>query len=250
VIFLCTDFGLADAYVGIVKAVIASIAPDARVLDLAHELPPQDLRAGSHALYAAAPYLPAGAIVVAVVDPGVGSARRRVVVRGTRCTWIAPDNGLVGAALALDPPMEARALESEAHRLPRAAHTFDGRDVFGPAAAHLSRGVPLEALGPAIPLASLVPAPVLPTDADTGEIWCFDRYGNAITNLRAPLGARGSVQVGDHTLALGTHFASVPVGAPLAMVGSSGLVELAVRDGSAREALALRGGDAVRRVAA
>lgn len=244
-IVLSTDFGLADAYVGIVKAVIASIAPSARVIDLAHEIPPQDLRAGSYALYSAAPYLPEGAIVVGVVDPGVGSARRRIAVRGARCTWIAPDNGLLAAALTLDAPREARAIESEAYRLPKTAHTFDGRDVFGPAAAHLARGVPLEALGPAIDVATLAPAPVLPTDAETGEIWCFDRYGNAITTLRAPIGARGVVRVGAHALGLETHFAAAAVGAPLAMVGSTGLVEIAVREGSARAALGLCAGERV-----
>lgn len=242
-IFFLSDFGRADAYVGIVEAVIASIAPSERVVHLAHDVPAQDLRAGSLSLWSAVPFLPDGAIVLAVVDPGVGSARRPIAARGERLVYVGPDNGLFGAAWLRDPLRAVHALESRAHRLASGASTFDGRDVFGPAAAHLAAGVALDALGPALDPTTLAPPPAQPTDAERGEIWSFDRYGNALTTLARSPAAGGVLELPGVRAALGTHFASVARGEPVAYVGSSGLVELAVRDGSAREVLGLRAGD-------
>lgn len=247
-LFFASDFGHADAYVGIVEAVIAGIAPGVRVVHLAHDVPPQDLRAGSLAIWSAIPYLPEGAIVLGVIDPGVGSARRPIAALGDRATYVGPDNGLFGAAWLRDPPRVVHALESPAHRLARAGTTFDGRDVFGPAAAHLARGVPIEALGAAIDPATLVAAPARPTSGDRGEIWTFDRFGNAITTLVLGSLAPSAVEVPGARVSVGTHYASVGIGEAVAYVGSSGLVEIAVRDGSARASLGLRVGDPATRV--
>lgn len=240
-VFFLSDFGVADAYVGIVKGVIRGIAPHVDVLDLAHELPPQDLRCGAYQLYEAAPYLPDGSVVLAVVDPGVGSARRAVAAEGRRHTWVAPDNGLLSLAFTHDPPVRAHALESDAHRLPRPSHTFHGRDVFGPAAAYLAAGEPLHAFGPAVPPDELSRLGVTLGDGPAGEILTFDRFGNAITTLRGTAGFR-ALQVGSHEVGVHTHYAEVGPGEPLALVGSAGLLEVSARNDSAQARMNLHPG--------
>jgi S-adenosylmethionine hydrolase len=244
-IVFASDFGQADAYVGVVEAVIASLVPDARVIHLAHDIAPQDLRGGSYVLYSALPHLPKGAIVLAVVDPGVGSARRAIAAHGKRFSYVGPDNGLFGAAWKLDPPQEACVLARD----PAArARTFDGRDLFGPTAAALAGGAPLSVLGAAIDPVTLVPAVALPTRSARGEVWTFDRYGNAITTLEADFDDVATITIAGKSLRLATHFASVARGELVAYVGSSGLVEIAVRDGSARETLGLSTGARVERL--
>jgi hypothetical protein len=243
-IFFLSDFGLSDAYVGIVKAVIAGLAPGARVVDLAHELPAQDLRCGAYQLFEAAPYLPPGSIVLGVVDPGVGSDRRAVVVEGAHHRWVVPDNGLMTLAFEHDPPQRAFVLEEPAYRLAETSATFHGRDVFGPAAAHLAAGVPPESFGRGLDPGQLVRLPVGLSDGDEGEILTFDRFGNAITTLRGRR-ARGPVRLGEQAFPLAHHYAEVNVGQALALVGSAGLVEVSVRNGSARRELGLREGQRV-----
>jgi S-adenosylmethionine hydrolase len=238
VIFFLSDFGTGDAYAGVVEAVVATIAPRARVIHLTHGVPPQDVRHGSFQLFAAAPHLPAGSIVLAVVDPGVGSARRAIVIEGERLVWVAPDNGLLEAALTIDRPRRAFEITDPRYRLASVSSTFHGRDVLGPAAAHLTLGIDPSALGPAIPLDALVSLGVAPADR-SGEVWTFDRYGNAITTIRSPAEAPASVWIGDRAFRYATHYAALAPGEPLALPGSSGLVELSVRDGSARDALGM-----------
>lgn len=246
-IFFTSDFGHADPFVGIVEAVIASIAPHVRVVHLAHDVAAQDVGAAALGIWAAVPYLPDGAIVLGVVDPGVGSARRPIAARG-RLTYVGPDNGLFAPAWRRDPPRAVHLLESPAHRLGESSRTFDGRDVFGPAAAHLARDVPIEALGPAIDPASLVPSAFAPTRGPVGTIWSFDRYGNAITTLEATESTKAIVLDGV-ALQVQTHFADTTVGAPVAYVGSTGLIEIAIRNGSARETMQLEVGEPVERIA-
>jgi S-adenosylmethionine hydrolase len=241
-IFFLSDFGHTDAYVGVVKAVISKIACDARVIDLAHEVPPQDLRAGSFALYAALPYLPHRSIVLAVIDPGVGGDRLPIVIETEHFTFVGPDNGLFGAALSIEPPKRIFVLENRALRLTHSSRTFDGRDVFGPAAAHVATAIPLEEFGRALPASALARAPALPTEESSGEIWTFDRYGNAITTLRAAPDTTDEISIEGRRLSMATHFGAVAEGAPTAIVGSAGLVEIAVRNGSARSALGLQAG--------
>jgi len=240
-VFFLSDFGTSDAYAGVVEAVISTIAPDARVIHLTHGIAPQDLRHGSFQLFAAAEHLPEGSVVLAVVDPGVGSARRAVVVEGERLTWVAPDNGLLEAALLLDPPRRAFEISEPRYRLERVSSTFHGRDVFGPAAAHLANGLDPASLGPALPLGELRRLGVAPGDG-AGEVWTFDRYGNAITTIRSPASPPKHVRVAGRELPFATHYAEVAPGEPLALAGSSGLVEISVRDGSARDALRLADG--------
>jgi hypothetical protein len=146
-----TDYGYADTYVAQVKAVLLRLCPTCEVLDLTHGVPPQNVRSGAYLLASATPYLPDGTIVIAVVDPGVGTARRAVAVQGLRHTYLAPDNGLLCLALRDDLPQKAVVLDNPRYHLPEVSATFHGRDLFAPCAAHLANGVPLEQLGTAIP---------------------------------------------------------------------------------------------------
>ncbi|KGQ22261.1 SAM hydrolase/SAM-dependent halogenase family protein [Thermus filiformis] len=236
-VYFLSDFGLEDPYVGVVKAVLKRKAPGVEVVDLAHDLPPQDLRRAAYALYEALPYLEPQAVVLAVVDPGVGSGRRAVAVLGERA-YVGPDNGLFTLAWLLDPPRAAFLLDR-----PAASATFHGRDLFAPAAAHLALRLPPEALGPGLDPRGLVRLPLALSERE-GEVLTFDRFGNAITTLtQAPPG--GWVWVGGRRIPIRRTYAEVPPGEALAYLGSAGLLEIALNQGSAREALGLREGERV-----
>jgi S-adenosylmethionine hydrolase len=203
-ISLLTDFGARDPSAAILHGVIASIAPDARVIDISHEVRKFAVRDGALLLWCALPYLPIG-VHVAVVDPGVGTARRPVVLRAGRGdVLIGPDNGLLLAGAArLGGITAARLLESEAHRLPKVSTSFHGRDIFAPAAAHLAAGAAIEALGPVVDIASLVPSPIVDAIVEPGvlrsSIVYVDTFGNVkLAGLRADLEAAiGPVGPGD-----------------------------------------------------
>ncbi|MCS7057917.1 MAG: SAM-dependent chlorinase/fluorinase [Meiothermus sp.] len=246
-VYFLSDFGLADPYAAVVKAVMRQVAPGLAVHDLAHNLPPGDLRRASYILYESVPYLPRGAVVLAVVDPGVGSSRRAVLVLGERLFYVAPDNGLLTLAYLQDPPKKAYLLEDPAYHLPRKSSTFHGRDVFGPVAAHLAAGVEPQRFGPELPVRELLRLPIHLSFGRQGEVLTFDRFGNAITTLlTTPAQIRGkAVCIRYHRIPVATHYAEVPVGAALAYIGSAGLLELAVHLGNAREQLGLREGDPV-----
>jgi S-adenosylmethionine hydrolase len=242
-IFLVTDFGLTDTYVGIVKAVILGIAPEARIVDLTHEIPPQDVRAGAFALLMTVQYLPENAVVLAVVDPGVGTARRpRAVQMGGR-TLVGPDNGLLSWAVPDPTAAEIIVLDQPQFWLPSVSSTFHGRDIFGPVAAHLACGVSQTRLG--TPTDAMVtipfPAPLIVRDAFgqveqvTGEIIHVDRYGNLISNLRpSDLPEQAWVIIEHETISRITH--TYQAGGParlVALIGSVGLLEIAVPNGNA-----------------
>jgi S-adenosylmethionine hydrolase len=260
-VFLFSDFGTRDAYVGVMRAVIAGLAPAAPVHDLLHEVPPQDLVAARAQLAAVLPWLPDGAVLCAVVDPGVGTDRAGLIVRardeaGRHATVVAPDNGLLGSLLRDERPPYRSPLRADAawrierHALPPrgAGTTFDGRDLFAPAAASLARGVPPADLGRPVDLGALVatPAPPLrPTpDGRAGRIVWIDRFGDLVSDVPAP--PRYRVRIAGRELdGPAAGFATVPVGAPLSYVGSWGTVEVAVRDGSAAAAWRVDRGDAI-----
>jgi S-adenosylmethionine hydrolase len=261
-LFLLTDFGLADPYVGILRAVIATIAPETTVHDLGHDLPPQDIAAAAYALAASAPYLPHGALVCAVVDPGVGGARDPLAVRietGGRCaTYVAPDNGLLTPLLAGATAVEAVVLDDPAYHLAPVSATFHGRDIFAPAAAHLAAGVALAKLGTVRDPATLVcsgrPSPRHEGRDLVGEVVVVDRFGNLISNLvsqpESPQGSGWQVALaGGPTLPLQRTFADAAHGDPVAYIGSTGRVEIAVRNGSASERLTAEVGSIVRLIA-
>ena len=161
IITLTTDFGASDGYVGTMKGVILSIAPDVALVDITHEIAPQNIRQAAYVLHDAAPYFPRGTIHLAVVDPGVGSARRALAVRTSHGFLVGPDNGLFTLFLADEPDAECRAITNAKYMLPRISSTFHGRDVFAPVAAHLANGADLADLGPRItdPVTFPIPRP-------------------------------------------------------------------------------------------
>jgi S-adenosylmethionine hydrolase len=249
-----TDYGYADTYIAQVKAVLMRMCPTCEVLDLTHGVPPQAVRSGAYLLASATPYLPDGAIVIAVVDPGVGTARRAVAVQGLRHTYLAPDNGLLSLALHDDPPQKAVALDNPRYHLPEVSATFHGRDLFAPCAAHLANGVPLEQLGTAIPPETLLQLPHLEPEFTADAVHCrplhTDHFGNVVFNLRYEAFRRWQGERTDSVrvwlkpaggeaveLPLVRTFGEVGWGEPLAYWGSNGYLEVAVNGGSAAQQL-------------
>ncbi|WP_456415230.1 SAM hydrolase/SAM-dependent halogenase family protein [Oceanithermus profundus] len=243
-VYFLSDFGTADVFAGVVRAVLVRRAPGVRVVDLAHDLPPGDLRHAALQLYAAVPHLAEGGVVLAVVDPGVGSDRRALAVRGERLWYVLPDNGLLTLAAELDPPRAAWALEPRRFAPGPVSPTFHGRDLFAPAAAHLALGQPPDALGPRLDVGELVRLPLATAAGREGEVIAFDRFGNAISNLR-PSQRPEAVHLAGRRIPFRTTFADVPEGEAVAYLGSSGLVEIAIRGGSLREKFKLFEGAAV-----
>lgn len=249
IVTLLTDFGLADAYVGVMKGVLLGIAPEARLVDLCHEVPPQDVPAGAFLLMTSFAYFPAGTVHLAVVDPGVGTTRRIVAVHAGGHTFVGPDNGLLRWAVdRAGGAVQAVAVENLAFRLARLSTTFHGRDVMAPAAAHLAAGTPLASLGP--PVSRLAgdpfPEPQRAQSRLAGHVIYVDRFGNCITNLPAPppdlLAATQTapvVEVAGRRLPLLRTYGEAPPGQAIAVTGSSGFVEVAVRTGSAERKLGI-----------
>jgi S-adenosyl-L-methionine hydrolase (adenosine-forming) len=255
-ITLLTDFGAGDGYVGVMKGVILRIAPDARIVDISHEVGPQDIAAGAFILQRAYRYFPPDTIHVAVVDPGVGSARRGIALDTAHGRFVGPDNGLFTYPLAGAGTPAAYELVEPAYRLPAVSRTFHGRDIFAPAAAHLARGVLPAAFGPPIPPESLVrlpyPTPQIAGGVAHGHILYIDHFGNAISDIPeamvAALGPAERVEVecaGRRLTGVAPTYAGGAVGEPLALISSDGLMEIAIRNGNAARQVGLRVGDAV-----
>ena len=253
-ISLLTDFGTSDWFVGTMKGVIGQIAPETRVTDLTHEIPAGDIRAGAFSLRAAYHFLPKGTVHLGVVDPGVGSKRKAVAVQTADYMFVGPDNGLLSWALRAENIKAIHSLQNEAYFLSPVSRTFHGRDIFAPVVAHLSRGVPISKFGP--PQTDLVclPWPELRrTDGRlVGEIIYLDRFGNAITNIdTASLHALGKRKIGvmakgKRLCSLRDHYGAVPAGKPVAVIDSSGFLEIAINGGNAAKQLRLRVGDSVK----
>jgi S-adenosylmethionine hydrolase len=254
IITLLSDFGFEDGYVAAMKGVIASIAPEARLVDVTHLVPPQDVAFARFRLLTVTPFFPAGTVHLAVVDPGVGTARRAVAVqsRSGSC-FVGPDNGILLGALEADPPVAAVELsEPRFWRTSTPSATFHGRDIFSPVAAHLARGVVLGSLGPTISPAELVklelPSWEMIPGGAQGAVQAVDRFGNVISNVPGGLLTdRGgwSVSIAGRTVPGHRTYADVPPNEPLALVGSHGFVEIAVHRGDARRALGVGFGDRV-----
>jgi S-adenosylmethionine hydrolase len=243
IVTLLTDFGLADSYVGQVKAAVLAVAPTATIVDLSHAVRPQDVFGGAFVLWSAVEAFAVGTVHLAVVDPGVGSARRGIAARSARGdVFVGPDNGLLVPALErLGGCAAAVELTEQRYWRPVVSNTFHGRDIFGPVAGHLAGGVPLEALGTPIELAR--PFALGFADGPRGEIVHIDTYGNLITNLRVPPHAK--LRLGERIVNVRPFYAEAQPGELLALVGSSGLIEIAVRDGNAATATGACRGDPV-----
>lgn len=239
IVALVSDFGRRDSYVAEMHAAIVRRVPEAHILDITHDVPPFDRVTAALAIERAVAQLPAGAALAAIVDPGVGTSRRRIFARRNGVWLIAPDNGVLPLC---DPGREVWSVR-EGFLIPReGVTTFDGREVFAPLAALLAAG-----LSPALagePITSVVP-PVLPADAvfergadglyASGVVVALDRYGNAVTNVKPPPGrSRDDLSIVAPVRFAGPlrrAYGDVNVGQPLALVGSSGRIELAVREG-------------------
>ena len=270
VIALLTDFGTQDVFVGVVKGVIARMAPSAQVIDLTHEVPPGDIRTGAFRLWQALPFLPPHAIILAVVDPGVGTTRPAMAVAVGEVTVVCPDNGLLTYVLAREEigqrgraPARAFRIDTPAEGSAESSATFHGRDIFAPAAARLVLGVRPPDLGP--PLDALVRLPLPPLRVTAaplsirGEVIVADRFGNLVSSIgllrregsglmlqpwipgAAPVALpaiRLAVRVGGGPpIPVMRTFGEVPPGALLAYVGSDGLLEIAVNGGRAADLL-------------
>ena len=248
-----TDFGLADPYVGILHGVVLGVSRDLRPVDLTHGIAAQDVRAAAFHLRHGWPWFPAGTVHVAVVDPGVGSARRILVARDRGHAFLAPDNGLLGPVLS--PEADVRELDVEAFALPGRSRTFHGRDVFAPAAGRIAAGLAPEDAGrPAAAWERLeFPEPCAGPDGTVaGEVLVVDRFGNLITNVRSEALPGGGgldawvVEVAGREVPLRATYAEGAPGSLLALVDSFDAWEVAERDGSAAERLAVGVGAEVR----
>lgn len=249
---LLTDFGLHDTYVGVMKGAIAQIAPTLTVIDLTHQIPPQNILAARFHLMTAYPYFPNGTVHVAVVDPGVGSIRRAIALQLTDGFLVGPDNGIFSGILAQHSVIAAVELTNPDYwRAANLSHTFHGRDIFAPVGAHLATGVSIQALGNSIDPTTLV-SHSLPdwTQTDSGiqgYIQSIDHFGNLITTIPARFVQQKSWSVViEHTVLPGKQtYAEVPSGTLLSLVGSHGWVEIAVNGGSAQARLSLSCGDPI-----
>jgi hypothetical protein len=253
IITLTTDFGLADGYAGTMKGVILGIAPTATIVDISHDISPQDVREAAYTLYTAYPYFPQGTIHVVVVDPGVGSERRAIALRTPRATFVAPDNGVLSYVVAREMVEEIVDLTNPRYHLSPASCTFHGRDIFAPAAAHLARGIPLAELGE--PLAEIVAFPlprpqVRPDGTIVGQVIHVDRFGNLITSITSRdladhlLLRESTIQIkGQSIRGIANSYAEGTPGKLLALIGSSAHLEIAVPGGSASQALEAKVGD-------
>jgi len=251
---LTTDFGSRDPFVGIMKGVILGICPGAQLVDITHEVAPHDILEAALALESSVRFFPESTVHLAVVDPGVGSARRALAVRTRGQYFVGPDNGIFTSALALD-GWVAVSLEAPAYRLPVVSSTFHGRDIFAPAAAHLAAGVALERLGRPVADPVRLPWPGCWKLGQqlVGEVIGSDRFGNLVTSIGGDdiraLGPSSLVLVVLANRAVGSIVSCYEEGLEgraSAIIGSTGRLEIFVRNGSARALLDLGRGAPVR----
>jgi len=255
-IVLLTDFGERDGYVGVMKGVMLGIAPGTPLVDLTHEIAPQDVASGAWVLHTTWRYFPEGAIFVCVVDPGVGTARRAVALRIAGRLFLGPDNGLFSYVLSSGEIERSVILDNPSFHLPLPSATFHGRDIFAPCAGHLARGVALEALGSLIAPSSLTTFPLSRPqwrgDELVAHIAHVDRFGNVITDL-GPEYAGTVLSTPEATLRLGDHvisqrvrtFAEGPENDLFALRDSTGYVAIVLRNTSAGGYLGAAVGDEV-----
>lgn len=272
-IALLTDFGTTDVYVGTMKAVMARICPTTRFIDITHAVQPQNIQQGAFTLFTCCRYFAPGTVFLTVIDPGVGTNRRALAAQAGEYYFVGPDNGVLSFALAEYDNIATVELSNQDYRLDTISSTFHGRDIFAPAAAHLAAGVSLYEFGPVIEDYYRLPAPQLMIGRSTieGEVIHIDHFGNVVTSigevrrsasgelyLIAPFG-RGqqrhpvitlppaaTIQIGSLKLArIHRTYSEVAPGAALALVGSSGFLEISINGGSAAQAFNIAIGDPV-----
>jgi S-adenosylmethionine hydrolase len=267
IITLLTDFGENDAYVGAMKGVILSISPHVQLVDISHQVTPQDIRQAASMLASVYTYYPPQTVHLAVVDPGVGSARQPIALETPRGIFVAPDNGLLTFIRLSEPSSTPVLLKDSSYWLPSPSNTFHGRDIFSPAAAHLANGISIYKLGPVLEAIVMLSLPILEITPTTirGEVVQADRFGNLLTSIRrlrwinseylefqtpgedaAPLrfdAARTRVTCGWHAVkGIQQTYSQVVPGQAVAIVGSDGELEIAVNQGNAGDTLSIQVG--------
>ncbi len=270
VIAILTDFGTRDPFVAIMKGVMRRLCPNTDFIDLTHDIEAQNVRQAAFALLTSWRWFPSGTVFLCVVDPGVGSERRVLVASAGGCHFVAPDNGLLSWTLAEVPADRITSAENGVWRLEDVSHTFHGRDVFAPLAAHLARGADPGDLGPAISRIEQLPEPRLKLQSEglRAEVMHVDRFGNLVTSVGdcrwregdalllsprfgdgAPVELRaGKLRIGlggSDITAVHKTYSDVAAGELLACVGSSGFLELGINQGNAAASLGITVGDTV-----
>ena len=252
-ITLTTDFGYRDPFVGIMKGVIAGINPNARVIDLSHDIAPQDIMAGALMLRHSVPYFPRGTIHVAVIDPGVGGARRPLLLERDGSYFVGPDNGVLSPALEGQQPHRIIHLSNSTYHLQPVSATFHGRDIFAPVAAYLSLGVAAVAFGESVEsiVRLKLPEPLRVARRICGEILYIDSFGNLFTNIseRDLTGLTVDklvISMGDVVIrGLASNYAATVEGEFVTLINSWGLLEISVYKGSAERRTGAKVGDKV-----
>jgi len=255
IISLLSDFGHKDPYVAEMKAVILSIAPQARIVDITHEIEKFNIRMGAYVLASAAPYFPPNTIHVAVVDPGVGTKRRSIIAETRRSLYVGPDNGLLMLAAHKEHITNVYQIDNPKYMLSKVSKTFHGRDIFAPAAAHLAQGNKPSDFGPAIQ-DYILPEFAKPHARNgelLGEVLHIDDFGNIISNITLEdlekmefhEGTSFLVRLGGKTLNIRfcSAYGEIPAGTPLALIGSSNFLEVADNQGNASRIFKAKVGD-------
>lgn len=257
IVTLLSDFGLKDPYVSEMKAVILSVYPQATIIDITHQIDRFNVRMGAFHLACAVPYFPNGTVHMAIVDPGVGTRRRPIVVETTRNLFVGPDNGLLILAASKEGIRHVYVIGNQRFMLPKVSNTFHGRDIFAPATAHLARGRAPAEFGEEIQNYEVpdFAEPRFEKGVISGEILHVDRFGNIITNipseflakLPAHKNTRLSAAIGNETAVLNfrSTYSNAAIGEFLALVGSHDLLEVSVNQGNAAKLFRVRSGEPI-----
>lgn len=237
IVTLTTDFGIKDHYVGAMKGAMLSINPDVVIVDITHQIPPQNIFSGALALRNFYRYFPEGTIHVAVVDPGVGNGRKPIALEADGYIFIGPDNGIFTFICRESKSVKVFEISNSKYVLPNVSNTFHGRDIFGPAAAHISLGTSPESLGNRIKKSVMISIkqPKILSDEIIGEFIYVDSFGNLISNIPTELIKPGSrIYVGKKMInGISKSYADGQKGELIAIIGSSGLLEISVTQGRA-----------------
>lgn len=247
-IALLTDFGSKDWFVGVMKAVILRINPNVNIIDITHGIPPQDVRQAGFVLWNAYKFFPDKTIFVCVVDPGVGSERKIIAVETKKYIFIAPNNGLLDFVLSEVDVLKAVYVENRNYFLESVSSTFHGRDIFAPVSAYISRGVDLSELGREVKLGATKEMFVKVSNVGDyeGEVVYIDRFGNLITNLVASKEFDGEVRIKNLVIErVSKTYSDVEVGKVVALVDSSNLIEIGIREDNASKVLGVDRGEKV-----
>lgn len=256
IVCLLTDFGLRDGYVAAIKGVIYSIAPDVNIIDISHEIDPFSISSGAYVLYSVVPYFPPDTVFVAVVDPGVGTDRRGIIIRSCGRIFIGPDNGLFSWVLT-DRMAEVFSIDTDGISSSYVSHeissTFHGRDIFAPLAARIAMGADIQSLAMPTEVPPIISEWITPGESPislTGQVIHIDRFGNIVTNITKELfsnwrrrylepRAKFVVEVKSFKVLIKKTYGEVPEGELIALWGSSGHLEISVNRGHAANRLSL-----------